>query len=116
MRNNFTTWKKISEDLNKMEQVPSELVWFRIQQKKLRQRLIRISYSSVAASLILIVGVFLFNRSKPISFSGYFYVPVIEKKESDSFLASINFSNTKLPLDFKVAEGNEVKILVPKQP
>jgi len=35
MQNKFTTWNKISEDLNKLEEVPSDNVWLRIQQKKL---------------------------------------------------------------------------------
>jgi hypothetical protein len=116
MQNKFTTWNEISENLNKLEEVPSDNVWLRIQQKKIRRRLVRLSYSSVAASILLVFGVFLLNREKSISFSGYYYEPVLEKTEAESFYASITFSNTKLPHNGKVLEGNDLKMLVPKKP
>ncbi len=116
MQNKFTTWNKISEDLNKVEQVPSDHVWLRINQKKMKRRLVRLSYSSVAASILLVLGIFLLNKEKSISFSGYSYEPSIEKTEADSFLASITFSNTTLSHYGKVVEGNEIKMLVPKKP
>jgi len=116
MQNKFTTWNKISEDLNKLEQVPSDNVWLRIQKKKFRRSLIRLSYSGVAASILLVFGVFLLNKGETLSFSGYSYEPTLEKSEAESFLASITFSNTKLPQNGKVVEGNDIKMLVPKKP
>jgi hypothetical protein len=81
----------------------------------MRRRLIQLSYSSIAASILLIVGVFLFNQKESIAFSGYSYEPGIEQTEAESFLASITFSNAHLQ-NGKVAEGTVPKILVPKNP
>ena len=115
MNNKVSTWDQVSEALNKLEQEPSSTVWVRIQQKKMRRRLIQLSYSSIAASILLIVGVFLFNQKESIAFSGYSYEPGIEQTEAESFLASITFSNAHLQ-NGKVAEGTVPKILVPKNP
>jgi hypothetical protein len=115
MNNKMSSWDQVSEELNKLEQTPSNDVWVRIQQKKIRRRLIRLSYSSIAATFLLIVGVFLFNQRELLAFSGYSYEPVIEQTEAESFLASINFSNAHLQ-NGKVAEGTVPKMLVPKNP
>jgi hypothetical protein len=115
MNNKMSTWDQMSEALNKLEQEPSGNVWVRIQQKKIRRRLIRLSYSSIAATFLLIVGVFLFNQRESLAFSGYSYEPVIEQTEAESFLASINFSNAHLQHG-KVGEGNVPKMLIPKNP
>ena len=115
MNNKMSSWDQVSEELNKLEQTPSNDVWVRIQQKKFRRRLIRLSYSSIAATFLLIVGVFLFNQKESLSFSGYSYEPVIEQTEAESFLASINFSNAHLQHG-KVGEGNVPKMLIPKNP
>lgn len=115
MNNKISSWDQVSEELNNLEQTPSNEVWVRIQQKKIRRRLIRLSYSSIAATFLLIVGVFLFNQKESLSFSGYSYEPGIEQTEAESFLASINFSNTHLQ-NGKVAEGTVPKMLVPKNP
>jgi len=115
MNNKVSTWDQMSEALNKLEQEPSSSVWVRIQQKKMRRRLIRLSYSSIAATFLLIVGVFLFNQKESLAFSGYSYEPGIEQTEAESFLASITFSNAHLQHG-KVGEGNEPKMLVPRNP
>lgn len=115
MNNKISSWDQVSEELNNLVQTPSNEVWVRIQQKKIRRRLIRLSYSSIAATFLLIVGVFLFNQKESLSFSGYSYEPGIEQTEAESFLASINFSNTHLQ-NGKVAEGTVPKMLVPKNP
>ena len=115
MNNKVSTWDQMSEALNKLEQEPSGNVWVRIQQKKIRRRLIRLSYSSIAATFLLIVGVFLFNQKESLSFSGYSYEPGIEQTEAELFLASITFSNAHLQ-NGKVAEGTVPKMLVPKNP
>jgi hypothetical protein len=115
MNNKVSTWDQMSEALNKLEQEPSGNVWVRIQQKKIRRRLIRLSYSSIAATFLLIVGLFLFNQKESLSFSGYSYEPGIEQTEAESFLASITFSNAYLQ-NGKVAEGTVPKMLVPKNP
>lgn len=115
MNNKISSWDQVSEELNNLEQTPSNEVWVRIQQKKIRRRLIRLSYSSIAATFLLIVGVFLFNQKESLSFSGYSYEPGIEQTEAESFLASITFSNTHLQ-NGKVAEGTVTKMLVPKNP
>ncbi|MFM7090427.1 MAG: hypothetical protein ACKOZZ_06420 [Bacteroidota bacterium] len=115
-KNIISTWGQLSEELNKQDQIPSEKVWIRIQQKKFRQRLIRLSYSSVAASILLVAGVFLFNKDNALSFSGYYYEPSIEKTEAALMLASITFSNTHRNHYGKVVEGKEVKMLIPKKP
>jgi len=98
-----------------LEQEPSSNVWLRIQQKKIRKRLIRLSYSSIAATFLLIIGAFLYNQKESISFSGYSYEPGIEQREAESFLASITFSNAHLQHG-KVGEGNVSKMLIPKNP
>lgn len=116
MKNNISSWIQISEKLNMMEREPSNEVWIRIQKKKFRRSLIRLSYSGVAASILLVFGVFLLNKGKTLSFSGYSYEPAIEKTEAESFLASITFSNTQLTHYGKVMEGNNIKTLVPKRP
>jgi hypothetical protein len=115
MNNKMSSWDQVSEELNKLEQTPSNDVWVRIQQKKFRRRLIRLSYSSIAATFLLIVGVFLFNQKESLSFSGYSYEPGIEQTEAELFLASITFSNAHLQ-NGKVAEGTVPKMLVPKNP
>jgi hypothetical protein len=115
MNNKVSTWDQMSEALNKLEQEPSSNVWVRIQQKKMRRRLILISYSSIAATFLLIVGVFLFNQRESLAFSGYSYEPGIEQTEAESFLASITFSNAHLQHG-KVGEGNVPKMLIPKNP
>ena len=115
MKNKMSSWGQVSEELNKLEQTPSNEVWVRIQQKKIRRRLIRLSYSSIAATFLLIVGVFLFNQKESLTFSGYSYEPGIEQTEAESFLASIIFSNAHLQHG-KVGEGNVPKILVPRNP
>jgi hypothetical protein len=115
MNNKMSSWDQVSEALNNLEQTPSNEVWVRIQQRKFRRRIIRFSYSSIAATFLLIVGVFLFNQKESLSFSGYSYEPGIEQTEAESFLASITFSNAHLQ-NGKVAEGTVPKILVPKNP
>ena len=115
MNNKMSSWYQVSEALNNLEQTPSNEVWVRIQQRKFRRRIIRFSYSSIAATFLLIVGVFLFNQKESLSFSGYSYEPGIEQTEAESFLASITFSNAHLQ-NGKVAEGTVPKILVPKNP
>jgi hypothetical protein len=115
MNNKMSSWNQVSEALNNLEQTPSNEVWVRIQQRKFRRRIIRFSYSSIAATFLLIVGVFLFNQKESLSFSGYSYEPGIEQTEAESFLASITFSNAHLQ-NGKVAEGTVPKILVPKNP
>ena len=115
MNKKMSSWGQVSEELNKLEQTPSNEVWVRIQQKKIRRRLIRLSYSSIAATFLLIVGVFLFNQKESLTFSGYSYEPGIEQTEAESFLASITFSNAHLQHG-KVAEGTVPKMLVPKNP
>ena len=115
MNNKMSSWGQVAEELDKLEQTPSNEVWVRIQQKKIRRRLIRLSYSSIAATFLLIVGVFLFNQRESLAFSGYSYEPVIEQTEAESFLASINFSNAHLQHG-KVGEGNVPKMLIPKNP
>ena len=115
MNNKLSTWDQVSEALNKLEQEPSSNVWIRIQQKKIRRRFIRLSYSSIAATFLLMVGVFLFNEKESIAFSGYSYEPGIEQTEAESFLASITFSNAHLQHG-KVGEGNIPKMLVPRNP
>ena len=115
MNNKISSWDQVSEALNNLEQTPSNEVWIRIQQKKIRRRLIRLSYSSIAATFLLIVGVFLFNQKESLSFSGYSYEPGIEQTEAESFLATITFSNAHLQ-NGKVAEGTVPKMLVPKNP
>lgn len=115
MNNKMTSWDQMSEELNRLEKEPSNEVWTRIQQKKLRRRLIRLSYSSIAATFLLIVGLFLINQKESPSFSGYAYEPIIEQTEAESFLASISFSNANLQHG-KVGEGNAPKILVPRNP
>ena len=115
MNNKMSSWGQVAEELNKLEQTPSNEVWVRIQQKKIRRRLIRLSYSSIAATFLLIVGVFLFNQKESLTFSGYSYEPGIEQTEAESFLASIIFSNAHLQHG-KVGEGNVPKILVPRNP
>lgn len=115
MNNKISSWDQVSEALNRLEQVPSSNVWIRIQQKKIRRRLIRLSFSSVAATFLLIIGVFLFNQNESIAFSGYSYEPGIAKTEAESFLASISFSNAHLQHG-KVGEGSVPKILIPKNP
>jgi hypothetical protein len=115
MNNKMSSWDQVSEALNKLEQTPSNEVWVRIQQKKFRRRLIRLSYSSIAATFLLLVGVFLFNQKESLSFSGYSYEPGIEQTEAELFLASITFSNAHLQ-NGKVAEGTVPKTLVPKNP
>ena len=115
MNNKMSSWDQVSEELNKLEQTPSNEVWVRIQQKKFRRRIIRLSYSSIAATFLLIVGVFLFNQKESRTFSGYSYEPGIEQTEAESFLASITFSNAHLQ-NGKVAEGNVPKMLVPRNP
>ena len=115
MNNKMSSWDQVSEELNKLEQTPSNEVWVRIQQKKFRRRIIRLSYSSIAATFLLIVGVFLFNQKESLTFSGYSYEPGIEQTEAESFLAYITFSNAHLQHG-KVGEGNVPKILVPRNP
>ena len=115
MNNKMSSWDQVSEELNKLEKEPSNEVWARIQQKKFRRRLIRLSYSSIAATFLLIVGLFLFNQKESLSFSGYAYEPGIEQTEAESFLASITFSNAHLQHG-KVGEGNLPKMLVPRNP
>ena len=115
MNNKMSSWDQVSEALNNLEQTPSNEVWVRIQQRKFRRRIIRFSYSSIAATFLLIVGVFLFNQKESLSFSGYSYEPGIEQTEAESFLASITFSNAHLQ-NGKVAEGTVPKTLVPKNP
>jgi hypothetical protein len=115
MNNKMSHWDQVSEALNKLEQEPSSNVWLRIQQKKIRKRLIRLSYSSIAATFLLIIGAFLYNQKESISFSGYSYEPGIEQREAESFLASITFSNAHLQHG-KVGEGNVSKMLIPKNP
>lgn len=115
MNKKMSSWGQVSEELNKLEQTPSNEVWVRIQQKKIRRRLIRLRYSSIAATFLLIVGVFLFNQKESLTFSGYSYEPGIEQTEAESFLASITFSNAHLQ-NGKVAEGNVPKMLVPRNP
>lgn len=115
MKNKMTSWDQVAEELNKLEKEPSNEVWARIQQKKFRRKLIRLSYSSIAATLLLVVGLFLINQGESLSFSGYAYEPIIEQTEAESFLASITFSNAHLQHG-KVGEGNVLKILVPKNP
>jgi hypothetical protein len=115
MNNKMSSWDQVSEALNNLEQTPSNEVWVRIQQRKFRRRIIRFSYSSIAATFLLIVGVFLFNQKESLSFSGYSYEPGIEQTEAESFLASITFSNAHLQ-NGKVAEGTVPKMLVPKNP
>ncbi|MFY8011963.1 MAG: hypothetical protein ACOVRG_08295 [Saprospiraceae bacterium] len=115
MNNKMSSWDQVSEELNKLEQTPSNEVWVRIQQKKIKRRFIRLSYSSIAATFLLIVGLFLFNQKESLSFSGYSYEPGIEQTEAESFLASITFSNAYLQ-NGKVAEGTVPKMLVPKNP
>ena len=115
MNNKMSSWDHVSEALNNLEQTPSNEVWVRIQQRKFRRRIIRFSYSSIAATFLLIVGVFLFNQKESLSFSGYSYEPGIEQTEADSFLASITFSNAHLQHG-KVGEGNVSKMLIPKNP
>jgi hypothetical protein len=115
MNNKMSTWDQVSEALNNLEQEPSSNVWVRIQQKKIRRRLIRLSYSSIAATFLLLVGLFLFNQRESLAFSGYSYEPGIEQTEAESFLASISFSNAHLQHG-KVGEGNVPKMLIPKNP
>ena len=115
MNNKMSSWDQVSEALNNLEQTPSNEVWVRIQQRKFRRRIIRFSYSSIAATFLLIVGVFLFNQKESLSFSGYSYEPGIEQTEAESFLASITFSNAHLQ-NGKVPEGSVPKMLVPKNP
>jgi hypothetical protein len=115
MNNKMSSWDQVSEALNNLEQTPSNEVWVRIQQRKFRRRIIRFSYSSIAATFLLIVGVFLFNQKESLSFSGYSYEPGIEQTEAELFLASITFSNAHLQ-NGKVAEGTVPKMLVPKNP
>ena len=115
MNNRMSSWDQVSEELNKLEQEPSNNVWVRIQQRIIRRRLIRLSYSSIAATFLLIVGVFLFKQKESLTFSGYSYEPGIEQTEAESFLASITFSNAHLQHG-KVAEGTVPKMLVPKNP
>lgn len=115
MNNKITSWDQVAEELNKLEKEPSNEVWAHIQQKKFRRKLIRLSYSSIAATFLLIVGVFLFNQKESLSFSGYSYEPIMEQTEAESFLASITFSNAHLQHG-KVGEGSVPKILVPRNP
>lgn len=115
MNKKMNSWDQVSEAFNKLEKEPSNEVWVRIQQKKFRRKLIRLSYSSIAATLLLVVGLFLINQRESLSFSGYTYEPIMEQTEAESFLASITFSNAHLQHG-KVGEGSVPKILVPRNP
>ena len=43
MNNKMSSWGQVSEELNKLEQTPSNEVWVRIQQKKIRKVLLPIT-------------------------------------------------------------------------
>jgi hypothetical protein len=116
MNPDFSNWNDISRVLNHQEQIPGEHVWLRIQKKKRKYRLMKTSFLSSAASFLIVCGVFAWYQWKSSAFSGYSFEPPLEKTETESFLASVLFSNTQLSHYGKVEEGNEVKMLMPKIP
>ena len=83
MNNKMSSWDQVSEVLNKLEQTPSNEVWVRIQQKKIRKVLLHITEHTYA-----------------VYFLG---------RNNGQFISSLSMERKKSPLKFLFKFANKVE-------